>query len=282
MRKKNVGYLCEPTDFSKEHLYYPLGMGFIEDNRDFLIDRNSFPGYLVMCCTAGRLWVEQYGATTVLSAGQSCLMTLQDRHRYYSDPKESCTLVWLHFGGKAVQEFFSLLKSDCGTCVVVQDVRIPMLVQECMEMYRSKDAAGCFGISAAIYQMLLLFLKKTVADTGEKEKYALQKTMDAFLEEHIAEKITLEQMAEQWHLAPAYFCRRFRKETGLSPMAYLMEKRLEMAKFYLLYTNERIFAIAEKLGFYDQNHFAFCFGKAVGMSPTKYRERGMQNSRTIE
>jgi AraC-like DNA-binding protein len=144
-----------------------------------------------------------------------------------------------------------------------------------MRLYKDGGVDSCFDISAVIYRLLLLFLEKTAGFSGKEERGALVQLLDPFLEDHITEKITLESMADQCHLAPAYFCRRFHKETGLSPMQYLMKKRIETAKFYLLYTNEKVSVIAEKLGFYDSKHFSFCFGKVVGMPPTKYRSKNM-------
>lgn len=272
-KNKSYGYVVEPAEFAKRHLFYALGMGYIVHDRDFIIDRDSFAGHLVMFCISGKLHMEQYGETAELLPGQCCFMTLQDPHKYYSDFENPCELLWLHFDGRQTEEMLRLISGDSPKYTIITEPRLLPSIQNCLNSYRTDSMGSCFTISSGIYQILLLFLEKSMrSDTKENPFLSpLSRELDFFLNEHIKEKVTLEMMAKHCHLNPSYFCRRFRAETNMTPMQYLMQKRIELAKYYLLYSSDKISAIARELGFYDQNHFCCCFTRETGMPPSKYR-----------
>ena len=119
----------------------------------------------------------------------------------------------------------------------------------------------------------MIFLESFIKTSEGYFNMPLAKKLNSFLEQHMGERITLEQMADFCHFNQSYFCRRFLKETGVTPMQYLQKKRIEGAKFLLLNTNYKLSYISQELGFYDQNHFSYCFKKETGISPTAYRRQ---------
>lgn len=273
----NVGYFIKPAEYVMGELNFPLGMGFLENDREFIIDRISFPGYLIMSCLEGKLWVEQYGVKTQLLPGESCLLNLQDQHKYYYDEEDPCKIVWLHFDGKHVSELCSLIFDNTKKYIVIQEKHMPILIKNCIDIYRKEGMDSYLEISENIYKSLMIFLEQK-KQLESKPQMILEKELNVFLDDHIGENITLEMMAEVCHLNPSYFCRRFKKEMNMTPMQYLLEKRIETAKFFLIYTNDKIATISKNLGFYDQNHFSFSFKKATGMSPTTYRKKKMSHN----
>jgi two-component system response regulator YesN len=68
-----------------------------------------------------------------------------------------------------------------------------------------------------------------------------------------------------------YFTRRFHREVGMSPKAYLNQYRIEQAKSQLESSEKTIEQIARSVGFRDQNYFTRQFKKIVKVSPREYR-----------
>lgn len=269
------GYICQPSDFVREHLNFPLGMGYIVNDRCFEVRRNYFPGHLIMYCISGKLHIEQYGTASVLHPGYCCLMTLEEAHNYYSDAEDPCELLWLHFNGKHLHEMLHLIFENTRKYRIIQNSRLLPVLRECILNYESDSSGSCFSNSSNIYYLMTVFLEETIRSGSQKtiSLSPLTRELDSFLNEHIKEKITLKRMAEQCHLNSSYFCRRFHAETNMTPMQYLMQKRIELAKYYLIYTQKQMSLISEELGFYDQNYFSLCFLKATGLSPTQYRKQ---------
>jgi AraC-like DNA-binding protein len=86
--------------------------------------------------------------------------------------------------------------------------------------------------------------------------------------------------AVDWH--PVYFERVFRQATGITPMQWLRERRLQMACQYLRSTSKSIAEIASEVGYTDPFHFSRAFKSKFGKSPFQYRKadatrQGFQN-----
>lgn len=83
--------------------------------------------------------------------------------------------------------------------------------------------------------------------------------------------LTIADIAQQCGLSPAYFTTAFKRSTGKSPVAWLMEQRLQRAKELLRNSGQPLMEIALNCGFFDQSHFTRHFSKTVGISPGSWR-----------
>lgn len=93
------------------------------------------------------------------------------------------------------------------------------------------------------------------------------------IDEHMADTWTLASLAERVHVEPTYFVRLFHKAVGLPPMAYLAERRLELAAGLLRRTDLPVSEVGAMIGWLDANHFSRRFREKIGLSPTRYRQR---------
>ena len=102
----------------------------------------------------------------------------------------------------------------------------------------------------------------------------------AYLQEHQTEELSLGQVSKAVNSSPFYFCKMFKKATGLNFTDYVSRIRIERAKNLLLNPNLRVSEIAFEVGFQSLTHFNRVFKNTVGQSPTHYREQltGRQNT----
>lgn len=94
-----------------------------------------------------------------------------------------------------------------------------------------------------------------------------------FITANQTEDISLGDVAKAVNTSTFYFCKMFKKATGLNFTDYLSRVRIEKAKNLLLNPNLRISEIAYEVGFQSLTHFNRVFRKLVGQSPTQYREK---------
>jgi len=94
-----------------------------------------------------------------------------------------------------------------------------------------------------------------------------------FIAEHQGEELSLEQVAAAVHTSKFYFCKMFKKATGINFTDYLSRLRTERAKNLLLNPNLRVSEIAYEVGFQSLTHFNRVFKRILGRSPTDYREQ---------
>jgi AraC-like DNA-binding protein len=92
-----------------------------------------------------------------------------------------------------------------------------------------------------------------------------------YIEEHQTEEISLGEVSKAVNTSSFYFCKMFRKVTGINFTDYLSRLRIERAKNLLLNPNLRISEIAFEVGFQSLTHFNRVFKRILGQSPTDYR-----------
>ena len=81
---------------------------------------------------------------------------------------------------------------------------------------------------------------------------------------------SLERAAEQSFMGEAYFRRLFKKEFGISPKQYVINRRIEYAKALIIAGYFSVGEIAEMCGYNDHKHFSSEFKRLVGVSPSGY------------
>ena len=94
-----------------------------------------------------------------------------------------------------------------------------------------------------------------------------------FIKTNQGEDISLGDVAKAVNTSTFYFCKMFKKATGLNFTDYLSRIRIEKAKNLLLNPNLRISEIAYEVGFQSLTHFNRVFRKLAGQSPTEYRQK---------
>lgn len=98
-----------------------------------------------------------------------------------------------------------------------------------------------------------------------------------YIDSNYMENITLDLLAELTHMNKFYLVHSFTKYTGLSPINYLTQKRVQVSMEYLASTDYSIAQIASSVGFSSQSYFSQVFRKALGMTPVQYRKQQIKN-----
>lgn len=92
-----------------------------------------------------------------------------------------------------------------------------------------------------------------------------------FIQDNQAEDLSLGDVAKAVNMSTFYFCKMFKKATGLNFTDYVSRVRIEKAKNLLLNPNLRISEIAYEVGFQSLTHFNRVFKRIMGQSPTEFR-----------
>ena len=99
-----------------------------------------------------------------------------------------------------------------------------------------------------------------------------------YLQEHLAEEISLSILAEEFHLSAQYISQLFKSEIGVGFLAYLTNIRMEQAKKLLLSTPLPIAEVSEQSGYGDYRVFTKVFKKSEGITPSQYRRDFLEDA----
>ena len=116
------------------------------------------------------------------------------------------------------------------------------------------------------------FLNRLLLETKSDEPDLIRE-IKAFVMERIDEKISLTEVAEKAGVSVFYFCKLFKKSTGMTFTEFVNRKRVELAKGELVNTDYTIIHIAYSVGYQSLSQFNRSFLKYAGESPSKYREK---------
>ncbi len=94
----------------------------------------------------------------------------------------------------------------------------------------------------------------------------------SFIDAHLCEEFSREDIAGHVHLNPVYLSRMYKKETGVSLTDCIQDKRMELAKKHLIETPYKITTIMEMIGYQSPSHFTQLFKKAFKMTPQEFRK----------
>lgn len=119
---------------------------------------------------------------------------------------------------------------------------------------------------------LLGRIKVQFALQQQNNQKTIAERVKKYVEDHFSEKITLEDLAHQFHLHPVYLQRKFKEETNLTPSGYQKKVRISKAKAYLLTTDLPMDEISELCGFCNTSYFISVFKSNENLTPFQYKQ----------
>lgn len=128
-----------------------------------------------------------------------------------------------------------------------------------------------FGNCIDSLKISLYEQRVSVSEKTEKQEERVITGITRYLQEHLAEEVSLSVLAKEFHLNPQYISQLFKNEIGVGFLAYLTNIRMEKAKKLLLSTSCSVAEIAEQAGYGDYRVFTKVFKRAEGITPSQYR-----------
>ena len=110
---------------------------------------------------------------------------------------------------------------------------------------------------------------ESVADANARSKIQMA---IGYIQEHFAENLTVNVLAEHYGMSPNYFSSMFKKEMSRSAVNYITELRINQARELLYHSELSVVDISNKVGYEDSQYFVRVFKKYLGMTPLQYRE----------
>ncbi|OOG63182.1 AraC family transcriptional regulator [Flavobacterium sp. A45] len=194
---------------------------------------------------------------------------------YGADENDPWTIYWIHFSGNDMETFnksFNIGHFDGPQQITFNEKGIELweIMYQNLEMGYGKE--NITKANLCLYHFVSSFLYPDVNSNEKKqdEKDSINNTI-LFMRSKLAEKLTLEDLAQMNNLSPSHFSLLFKKSTGMSPLDYFIHLKLQQACLQLLTSEVKIKNIAADLGYDDPYYFSRLFKKYMNMSPLQYR-----------
>ena len=160
-----------------------------------------------------------------------------------------------------------------------------------LDHYESAEVAGCLrnilremeqkntgyeDVCQAFMEILIIRLMRITALSVATEPHTISTNRQCaavrrYIDLHFKEALTLEQLAEEGHMNKYYLSHAFKREYGVSPINYMISKRIEESKYLLVETDLSMSQIAQLLGFSSLSYFSQVFRRTQSVTPKDYR-----------
>ncbi|CDN42711.1 AraC family transcriptional regulator [Paenibacillus sp. P22] len=222
----------------------------------------------------GTGWLQVDGKECFPKPGQLCLMPAFVKQSYSAvADKPPFSKYWCHFNA-GVGPFDLFQWIDAPLCIDAPDPqRMQSLFAELAELHSSPSLVSLLREKAVMLEILSSFLESIPVQvlTHRSEDMQRIRIIQDYVESHLQESLSINDLAASLHLHPNYFISYFKKHFGMPPAKYISRKRMDMARKLLASTSLSIKDVAERTGYPDTHYFAKCFRKETGLSPTEFR-----------
>lgn len=252
--------------------FYPVCVGYYIYDSSYALDRCSYDSFLIMYIKKGRCFITAGGQTHTAGENQVVILDCYSSHSYCTDTGWEAEFI--HYDGIAARAYFQMITESSGPVITLQNTQrfekfLHLIYQRFKENVPIKEAL----LSQYITNMLTELLVSGESHCGHPEQANVIEEAAAYINEHLTEHLTLNDLAAGAALSPYYFTRLFKKETGLTPHEYLIAMRIDSAKFLLKSTSASIKEICFLTGFANESNFCTTFKKWVKVTPSAYRRR---------
>jgi two-component system, response regulator YesN len=189
---------------------------------------------------------------------------------------------------QAVEDFFQALHSKDSTpqdirlsCIQLAAVRYRLMLDLGIQQDLSDDFRKAWNDT--FEDTSLAELKRRILDMCMDASQLVRSWIQAgtrniteqakqYVDDHLLSTITLSAVADHVGVSPNYLSSLFKKETGITFIEFISDRKLAKAKDWLIDPNIPIYEIAERLGYSDRRYFREVFKKKTGVTPSAYRD----------
>lgn len=206
-----------------------------------------------------------------LSRGDIIIARPGEHHHCVYRGDASHRLFWILFDCKSNEGFWDFLKTDFRENYVSPT---PELRDEIIALCTALHGGGMTK-EEELYSLLRLFAILKKSRTAEREgAHALAKDLSEmirYINEHIGEEISAEEIANAFYISKSTLERRFKEQLSITPTEFIRRKKLHLA-VELLQKGESVLDAGVAVGFRDTSYFIELFKRYYGTTPYRYKK----------
>lgn len=267
-------YFLAPSEFAKENLYYLQHIGIFHCDARYEATHEYWESILFLVLEKGQMKVSIEEEEFLLEAGDIVLIDCRKRHRYYA--LGEVAFYYFHFIGNCSWAYFQLLK-DLNKNNLLKKARSSVIDSDFTNMIRLAKSQ----LTMQNEHNISLYIQKIFCDLLEIQNKMPSTTNDlinqsiTYMDQHLLEKISLDELADYLNISKYYFARIFKSYMGLTPHNYFLNMKIQYAKRLLTTTDFSVEEIAEKVGFDSASNFIRTFKRLTDLTPAKFRKTAL-------
>jgi AraC-like DNA-binding protein len=268
---KSDYFIYSPSITATQTFFYPICTGHFIYEPGYNLYRTSYDSFLLMYIHSGELIVNYSAESNVAVAGHFILLDCYQPHSYST--KIGCECTWIHFDGPMARKYYELISENCSPIFfLLEPYKIINQMDKIYSAFYDKEKIREPLVSKWLSDILTSILLKHSHVVSVTQRSLIEDTI-AYIHEHFDTALTIDHLAEKAMLSPYHFIRVFKKETGYTPHEYIINIRINTAKYLLKSTELPVKNIAFNIGFTSESSFCTRFKMKVALTPLEYRKQ---------
>lgn len=266
-----------PSAFAKTNLIHLQEIGELQAQKPHTSRRENLPSFLFFMVLEGSGHLEYNGSKFPLKKGDCVFIDCRRQYSHHTS-EDLWTLRWVHFYGPNMNGIYEKYVERGGHPSFHPED--PGAFEAILKELYQIAQANMYVKDMKIFEKLTSLLTLLMQESWHPEKNAggtlTKRDMQAvkdYLDQHYAEKITLDDLSETFYINKYYLTRIFKEQFGITITACLLQMRITHAKQLLRFTDLSVEKIGQDCGMNDANYFARMFKKIEGITPGEYRRR---------
>ena len=265
-------YRYSPSVGARDGLLYLRSTGDYTYESGYDLCRESYDSFLLEVILDGTMVFETEGKSVKAKKDDVVMLDCYNPHRYYTDT--GCKALWIHFDGAPARAYYNWICKTNGNVFATRSVRE---ILRCVEdIYTLMDCHQMLNEPAVALTLTkaLTAMTESSPHTGStrNNEAAIEKVVH-HINAHLDQELSIEELARMASFSKHHFIRVFSDIIGMTPRKYIINVRLDYAKYLLKTTALPVSKIGYIIGYASESMFCASFKKNTGISPSEYRRR---------
>ena len=216
------------------------------------------------------------GEEKIVTKGHMILFRPGEPQVYYYYAQDKTEVYWVHFTGSQIEEYLAHYDIPFEENIFYTGASpdYQWLYNQMIQELQLKRA-NYEELLRILLRHALLMINRYIQEGHNAGSDVLNEVERAvhYFNDNYNKSISIEQYAEEHIISKNWFIHCFKEVMKVTPMQYIVQLRIGVAKNYLEKSNKNITEIADSVGYDNPLYFSRLFTKYTGMSPKEYRNR---------
>lgn len=266
------GVFYKPAYAAMDFPFYIVSVSRVVAGEEYHIVHDAHESACLIYTHSGSGELTWKGQTVRFAANSIVLIHCASLHEYRTASKEEWVHTYLCFDGYGLKAYARHLLDKphvlYPTNVALFEHGFETIQKEMLGGDSISNSRGSLLLSSFLNELL-------ITRYASEKRSSFEGLQPAFnhIHVHYSKPIAIETLSELCHLSKYHFIRQFKRKVGQPPYQYILQCRIEHAKYLLEETRRPIERIAEMVGFHNHHNFSAQFKRQTGSTPLQYRKR---------